>query len=51
MVNAHFLAALPEEHVLEMFIGQGPLQWDILKDPPATEGYSRCPTRPAGAWN
>ena len=39
IANAHFLAALPAEHVLEMFIGQGPLQWDILKDPPATEGY------------
>ena len=44
--NAHFLAALPEEHVLEMFIGQGPLQWDILKDPPATEGYLALPTAP-----
>ena len=44
--NAHFLAALPEEHVLEMFIGQGPLQWDILKDPPATEGYLALPDAP-----
>ena len=46
IANAHFLAALPEEHVLEMFIGQGPLQWDILKDPPETEGYLTLSTAP-----
>ena len=44
--NAHFLAALPAEHVLEMFIGQGPLQWEILKNPPETEGYLRLPDGP-----
>ena len=41
--NAHFLAALPAEHVLEVFIGQGPLQWEILKNPPPTEGYLNLP--------
>ena len=46
IANAHFLAALPEEHVLEIFIGQGPLQWDILKDPPETEGYLTLSTAP-----
>ena len=46
IANAHFLASLPEEHVLEMFIGQGPLQWDILKDPPETEGYLTLSTAP-----
>jgi len=46
LANAHFLAALPEEHVLELFIGQGPLQWDILKNPPASEGSLPIPDAP-----
>ena len=29
-----------------MFIGQGPLQWDILKAPLATEGYLALPDAP-----
>lgn len=41
--NAHFLAALPEEHVLEQFVGQGPLQWDILKQSPLASGYFNLP--------
>jgi L-alanine-DL-glutamate epimerase-like enolase superfamily enzyme len=41
--NAHFLAALPEMHVLEQFVGQGPLQWDILRESPIDSGYFNLP--------
>lgn len=44
--NAHFLAALPEEHILEQFIGQGPLQWGIIKESPIENGYFNLPTGP-----
>jgi len=44
--NAHFLAALPEESVLETFIGQGPLQWDIIKENPIDKGYFTLPEGP-----
>ena len=44
--NAHFLAALPETNVLEQFVGQGPLQWDILKQQPIEGGYFDLPDGP-----
>ncbi len=44
--NAHFLAALPEPVVLEQFVGQGPLQWDILKERPIEDGYFYLPEGP-----
>jgi L-alanine-DL-glutamate epimerase-like enolase superfamily enzyme len=34
MVQANLVAALPHPHVLELCRHQGPLQWDILADPP-----------------
>jgi L-alanine-DL-glutamate epimerase-like enolase superfamily enzyme len=46
--NAHFLAALPEAHVLDQFVGQGPLQWDILKEDPIDNGYFNLP--PGAGW-
>ena len=40
MANAHLVAALPESKVLEVFTGQGPLQWEILKTKPVIRnGY------------
>jgi L-alanine-DL-glutamate epimerase-like enolase superfamily enzyme len=40
MANAHLVAALPEPHVLELCMIQGPLQWGILAEKPAIEdGY------------
>jgi L-alanine-DL-glutamate epimerase-like enolase superfamily enzyme len=44
--NAHFLAALPQDHVLEQFTGQGPLQWDIIKEDPIDKGYFNLPQGP-----
>lgn len=44
--NAHFLAALPESSVLETFVGQGPLQWDIIKENPIDRGYFTLPDGP-----
>jgi len=44
--NAHFLAALPEPVVLEQFVGQGPLQWEILKEQPIDGGYFNLPSGP-----
>lgn len=44
--NAHFLAALPEPVVLEQFVGQGPLQWEILKERPIDGGYFNLPSGP-----
>ena len=42
--NAHLIAALPHEAVLELFVGQGPLQWDILEDAPERrEGHLAMP--------
>jgi len=46
VANAHFLAALPEPAVLEQFVGQGPLQWDILKERPIENGYFNLPQGP-----
>lgn len=45
--NAHLVAALPEPKVLELNMIQGPLQWEILRDPPAIrEGYLELPEAP-----
>ena len=46
VANAHFLAALPEAHVLEQFVGQGPLQWGILRERPIADGYFNLPADP-----
>ena len=46
VANAHFLAALPEAHVLEQFVGQGPLQWSILRERPIADGYFNLPADP-----
>ena len=46
MANAHLVAALPNPHVLEVCMIQGPLQWGILKEPPAIEqGHLTLPAR------
>ncbi len=34
MANAHLVAALPNPHVLELCMIQGPLQWEILAEKP-----------------
>lgn len=40
MANAHLVAALPDPHVLEVCMIQGPLQWEILAEkPPITGGW------------
>lgn len=45
--SAHLVAALPKPHVLELCMIQGPLQWGVLKQPPAIEqGYLVLPDRP-----
>lgn len=47
MANAHLVAALPNPRVLELCKIQGPLQWDILAQPPAIEqGHLVLPERP-----
>ena len=44
MANAHLVAALPEPLMLEIFTGQGPLQWEILQEKPVIrEGYMELP--------
>jgi L-alanine-DL-glutamate epimerase-like enolase superfamily enzyme len=37
MANAHLVAALPNPHVLELCMIQGPLQWGILAEKPIIE--------------
>jgi L-alanine-DL-glutamate epimerase-like enolase superfamily enzyme len=45
--HAHFVAALPEPHVLELCTIQGPLQWAILAHKPSIEaGWLVLPDRP-----
>jgi L-alanine-DL-glutamate epimerase-like enolase superfamily enzyme len=45
--SAHLVAALPHPHILELCMIQGPLQWGVLKQPPAIEqGYLLLPDRP-----
>ena len=47
MANAHLVAALPDPKVLELCMIQGPLQWDILSDPPVIEdGHLVLPGTP-----
>lgn len=47
MANAHVVAALPRPRVLELCMIQGPLQWAILKEPPAVlDGWLALPERP-----
>lgn len=45
--NAHAVAALPGDHVLELCMIQGPLQWGILAEPPIIrDGWLELPQRP-----
>jgi L-alanine-DL-glutamate epimerase-like enolase superfamily enzyme len=47
MANAHLVAALPNPHVLELCMIQGPLQWGILAEPPAIRaGWLDLPASP-----
>lgn len=47
MANGHLVAALPNPHVLEVCMIQGPLQWGILAEPPAiTNGWLALPDAP-----
>lgn len=47
MANAHLVAALPNPHVLELCMIQGPLQWDILSEKPVIEdGWLVFPDKP-----
>ena len=45
--HAHLVAALPHPRVLELCMVQGPLQWEILSEPPAIEdGHLVLPAGP-----
>ncbi len=47
MANGHLVAALPDPHVLELCMIQGPLQWDILAEKPSIEdGWLIFPDKP-----
>lgn len=47
MANAHLVAALPEPYLLEVCMHQGPLQWEMLAEPPAIhDGVLQLPDRP-----
>ena len=47
MENAHCVAAAPAPHLLELNRHQGPLQWDILVEPPVIEsGWLVLPNKP-----
>ena len=47
MANAHLVAALPNPHVLELCMIQGPLQWGILaKKPSIEDGWLVFPDKP-----
>jgi len=47
MANAHLVAALPDPHVLELCMHQGPLQWGILAQKPAiVKGWLELPDKP-----
>ncbi len=47
MEHAHFVAALPVPHMLELCMIQGPLQWAILADKPQIEnGWLVLPDKP-----
>jgi len=45
--NAHVVAALPNPHMLELCMIQGPLQWEIFaKKPTIRNGWLELPQRP-----
>ena len=47
MANGHVVAALPNPHVLELCMIQGPLQWGILAEKPTIEdGWLVFPNKP-----
>jgi L-alanine-DL-glutamate epimerase-like enolase superfamily enzyme len=47
MANAHLVAALPNPHVLELCMIQGPLQWGILREKPVIkDGWLELPDEP-----
>jgi L-alanine-DL-glutamate epimerase-like enolase superfamily enzyme len=47
MANGHFVAALPRPLMLEQCMIQGPLQWDILRQPPRiAAGWLHLPAAP-----
>ena len=47
MENAHAVAALPNPHVLELCMIQGPLQWEIFAEKPViNNGWLELPQRP-----
>ncbi|MCC7261504.1 MAG: mandelate racemase/muconate lactonizing enzyme family protein [Candidatus Latescibacteria bacterium] len=47
MANAHLVAALPFPKVLEVNMFQGPLQWQMLRQPPRIkDGYLELPAGP-----
>jgi L-alanine-DL-glutamate epimerase-like enolase superfamily enzyme len=47
MANAHLVAALPNPHVLELCMIQGPLQWAILAEKPVIQdGWLELPEKP-----
>ena len=47
MANGHLVAALPNPHVLEVCMIQGPLQWGILAEKPIIEdGWLVLPDKP-----
>ena len=47
VAHAHAVAALPRPRVLELCMVQGPLQWGILRNPPAIEdGHLILPAGP-----
>lgn len=47
MANGHLVAALPNPHVLELCMIQGPLQWGILAEKPTIEdGWLLLPDKP-----
>jgi len=47
LANAHLVAAMPQPRVLELCMVQGPLQWEILREPPRIEaGHLMLPARP-----
>lgn len=47
MANGHLVAALPNPRVLEVCMVQGPLQWEMLADPPPIiDGHLALPDAP-----
>jgi L-alanine-DL-glutamate epimerase-like enolase superfamily enzyme len=45
--SAHLVAALPHPHMLELCMIQGPLQWEILDNPPTiAQGHILLPDAP-----